>query len=176
MKHAPAFDFYPERWTHGTRHMTKIERCDYLTLLCRQWIDGDLPADVLLIARILGYRKAAKVSPLIMEKFPLSPDGKRRNTDLESIRARHAAKLPQRFYLRIGVDDYKRIRRRANEQTRRRSIRREVFARCGEHCQSCGSTVDLCLDHIIPVAAGGDSEPSNLQVLCRPCNSRKGCR
>lgn len=80
---APAFDFYPERWTHGTRHMSKIERCDYMDLLCHQWTDDGLTDDLELIARLLGYKKPAQIPALVLIKFPVSPDGKRRNIRLE---------------------------------------------------------------------------------------------
>lgn len=46
-------------------------------------------------------------------------------------------------------------------------------------CKECGTTKDLTVDHIIPLV---DLHPelryeiSNLQVLCRRCNSRKGDR
>ena len=34
----------------------------------------------------------------------------------------------------------------------------------------------LEIDHIVPVAAGGDNSLSNLRVLCSGCNSAKGAR
>jgi len=57
-------------------------------------------------------------------------------------------------------------------------VRALVMSRDGERCQVCGSTDDLTIDHkITPWSLGGSStDPSNLQVLCRSCNSRKGAR
>lgn len=40
-------------------------------------------------------------------------------------------------------------------------------------CELCGSTDDLTRDHIIPISKGGTNDPSNLRILCRPCNSAK---
>lgn len=53
-------------------------------------------------------------------------------------------------------------------------IRNYVFQRDGGQCRVCGSTIELQFDHIIPVKLGGSSGPENLQVLCGPCNRRKG--
>jgi hypothetical protein len=53
-------------------------------------------------------------------------------------------------------------------------IRWLVFRRDGYACVWCGSVTDLTVDHIHPVALGGTNELSNLQTLCRTCNSRKG--
>ncbi len=33
---------------------------------------------------------------------------------------------------------------------------------------------DLTLDHVVPVSAGGPGSLANLQLLCLPCNRRKG--
>ena len=41
-------------------------------------------------------------------------------------------------------------------------------------CSICKTTKDLTVDHIVPLSAGGSTVISNLQVLCRKCNSRKG--
>lgn len=93
---APAFDFYPERWTHGTRHMSKIERCDYLDLLCHQWTDDGLPNDLELIARLLGYKKASQIPLLVLAKFPIATDGKRRNERLEQERQKQQERFAKK--------------------------------------------------------------------------------
>lgn len=44
----------------------------------------------------------------------------------------------------------------------------------GERCLRCGSVDDLQIDHVIPVAQGGPSRLTNLQLLCAACNNAKG--
>lgn len=56
------------------------------------------------------------------------------------------------------------------------ALRQLVLERDEWRCCYCGSTADLTLDHIFPVALGGCSTEDNLQVLCRRCNSAKGAR
>lgn len=70
-----------------------------------------------------------------------------------------------------------------NEQTRKRpkspSRRATNFTAkqrkewLGETCEFCGAKDNLCLDHIIPVSAGGQSVRENAQTLCQPCNNWK---
>lgn len=53
-------------------------------------------------------------------------------------------------------------------------VKQLVWQRDGGRCRSCGSTTELQFDHVIPVSMGGASTPENLQILCGPCNRRKG--
>jgi len=56
------------------------------------------------------------------------------------------------------------------------SLRTKVFERDEYRCLHCGTHVDLCADHIIPESKGGETSESNLQTLCRSCNSKKGAK
>ena len=58
----------------------------------------------------------------------------------------------------------------------RTAVRRYVLERDKHRCVECGATDRLSLDHIKPFSRGGMHTPSNLRVLCTPCNSRKGAR
>jgi hypothetical protein len=49
-----------------------------------------------------------------------------------------------------------------------------VWQRDQGRCVACGSNENLEFDHIIPVSLGGATTARNLQLLCEPCNRRKG--
>ena len=53
-------------------------------------------------------------------------------------------------------------------------VKQYVFQRDAGRCRHCGSASELQFDHVIPVTMGGASTEENLQVLCGPCNRRKG--
>lgn len=55
-------------------------------------------------------------------------------------------------------------------------LRFEIFRRDGFRCTYCGVTaqeVALTIDHVTPVALGGNDHPNNLTTACEPCNSGK---
>lgn len=48
----------------------------------------------------------------------------------------------------------------------------------GYKCVYCGVDIreNYSLDHIIPLSKGGTNEINNIDLVCKPCNTRKGTR
>jgi len=43
-------------------------------------------------------------------------------------------------------------------------------------CNRCPATTNLTIEHIIPLSKGGKKTKDNWQVLCKPCNMKKGAK
>ena len=61
------------------------------------------------------------------------------------------------------------------------ALSREVRLRAGERCEYCrlhqaGQQATFHIDHILPLARGGDSTAENLALACVSCSLRKGAR
>lgn len=74
-----------------------------------------------------------------------------------------------------------RDRERNAKAVRRRKLLVPLIVRQGALCALCGNRLpedaaDIHVDHIVPVARGGTSDPENLQAVCAGCNLRKGAR
>lgn len=81
---------------------------------------------------------------------------------------RHASSAEIR-YLKLSSGAYE-------KKTISSKLRAVILERDGNTCCHCGSSSDLTVDHIVPERLGGTLDPSNLQTLCRSCNSKKGIR
>ena len=58
-----------------------------------------------------------------------------------------------------------------------KGLKRSLMRRQNNTCTYCGHrriAASMDIDHIMPVVRGGSNNASNLQVICRPCNQRKG--
>jgi hypothetical protein len=64
--------------------------------------------------------------------------------------------------------------REFNRHSIPREVRLAVWERDGGRCARCGSAALLQLDHIIPVAMGGNNFNRELELLCDRCNREKG--
>ncbi len=55
----------------------------------------------------------------------------------------------------------------------------KIFERDGGRCAYCGDELafdGFTIDHVIPVAHGGDNSLGNLRLACRACNCSKGAQ
>lgn len=52
--------------------------------------------------------------------------------------------------------------------------RRNIFQRDNFTCQYCSSRENLTIDHVLPIARGGEWKWENLVAACAKCNSKKG--
>lgn len=69
-------------------------------------------------------------------------------------------------------DRYARLRQNGGSHTDQ-----EWIALCVAHngrCMQCKKRKPLTMDHIIPVSKGGTDDITNIQPMCRSCNSKKG--
>ena len=86
-----------------------------------------------------------------------------------------------RFLIKKGYDNYNKWilknsgkkRRDAQNFISRKKIREFIFKRDNYRCLCCDSNKKLSIDHIIPVNKNGKNKISNLQTLCKSCNSKK---
>ena len=84
---------------------------------------------------------------------------------LAQLKSRIAA-VDLRWGASVAVD---RIRGRKLDRIRRRVLLRDHYT-----CRRCGRvSVDLEVDHIVPLFLGGAESDENRQALCRECHAAK---
>lgn len=169
----------PVRWvTSGTflKATTGSEFKAAFLLLCHSWLQvpaASIPGDDRALADLLHLtaRQWKRVRDRALHGWSLHADGRFYHHEVVALalrawtrhhRLRHAAKRLRRP---------KRIR-----GSRWAKIRARILERDGHACVKCSAKSPLEIDHIMPLAEGGDHLDSNLRVLCKPCNGRKSYR
>ncbi len=111
----------------------------------------------------VNYVKSAYTVLVTISKF---------SCNMELIKQRYTALSKIGFECTLSEYHSKDQRKRMTK-----ALRDEIAIRDNYTCQICGKYmpdgVGLHIDHIIPIAKGGKSIPSNLQVLCSKCNGKK---
>lgn len=68
----------------------------------------------------------------------------------------------------------RRVQKRGNGGEYTIQAWKELCDKHGNKCLACGrDDVLLTVDHVVPVVLGGTNDISNLQPLCKSCNSKK---
>lgn len=79
------------------------------------------------------------------------------------------------------VKVYRRTRRARKRGAEGRHTERDLFVQFvvqDSQCNGCGASllISCTEDHIIPLSRGGSNWPNNIQLLCLPCNDKKGAK
>lgn len=61
------------------------------------------------------------------------------------------------------------------------TLRKQVVERSGNHCEYCGlsqagQAATFHVDHVVPIAEGGQTTEANLALACVSCSLRKSAR
>lgn len=62
---------------------------------------------------------------------------------------------------------------KARKRSISENIKSQILHLDNNTCLLCGKNENLSVDHILPIHSGGTNDISNLQTLCKTCNSLK---
>ena len=82
-------------------------------------------------------------------------------------------KPPKPFAYDLEESDLKRERRKARELKESQWWKRRVAKGKCYYCGSATPPKELTMDHIVPVARGGQSTRGNVVPCCKTCNTAK---
>jgi 5-methylcytosine-specific restriction endonuclease McrA len=108
----------------------------------------------------------------------------------DKLRRQMAGQRKRDYEHRISIERASRQRRKEEQRplkNARQSIRnrvvygtiylldkKKIAKLYNQPCSYCGGTENISLDHVVPIARGGNHSIGNLMPLCRSCNSSKG--
>jgi hypothetical protein len=104
----------------------------------------------------------------LRDKMKIAVDARNEIIQLKDDAVSYANQTPHgRYFVR---------RLEADRHISKDSVRNRILSRDGGICSKCRTMENLTIDHIVSVLNGGSDEDSNLQILCRRCNSSKGSK
>lgn len=108
-----------------------------------------------------NYQKNKEVYKARARAYEKTENGKRLNRE----------KRKRRYW---RDPEYARLKATAARHGIENTMLQKLFKKQSS-CQLCKSKENLSVDHMQPIKFGGTSNLENLQILCVPCNSFKGC-
>lgn len=111
----------------------------------------------------------AKALPYLAQYQDFSPHCKRAVEFIQACEERWKT-IEDRRAARIAATREK----RREISSRYNDLFMAIGRRDGFCCTECEAVTDLQIDHIHPISKGGTNDLDNLQLLCAPCNARKG--
>lgn len=163
----PALLFYTSDFLTGTVTMNMEDRGKYITILCVMHQSGRMTEET--IRFLVG-----SVSDNLKSKFEIDDDGRWYSERLESEIERRSSFTKSRVKNGKHGGRPKKI-----SKGYEKSDWGEMLQFFENKCICCGHQFTVgedrpTKDHIIPTISGGSDDITNLQPLCRQCNSSKG--
>lgn len=173
---APAFQFYVKDYLtdHDVVLMTLEQQGAYVRLLCHQWLEGSIPADQEILARLLTVSRSRMkvIWAGIGMKFRDAGDGRLANERLTRSKEGHDEWVAKSA---AGGVRSARLRQARQKGTHTSVEWANLVAAMNGKCPRCGNECDdFQKDHVVPIYQGGSDAIDNIQPLCRKCNSSKG--
>jgi len=166
MSKDPAILLYTGDFLNGCTCLTMEERGQYITILCLQHQLGHLSEKTIRLS-------VGSVSVDVLKKLSKDSEGNYFNDRMEQEIGKRAKFTESRLNNgKLGGRPLKKIKPKSPENEWD-----EMVKYFDNSCLSCGykfpDTDRPTKDHVIPKSMGGSDDISNLQPLCRNCNSSK---
>lgn len=158
MNGVPWFKCFPADFLNGVADLAPNELAVYTICLMRMYDEGgDIPDDAERIAKRCNMR------PTTCQK---------------AIDALVALNMLARIGSNLSAPAIARWATMGGRETIPPSVRAEIYERDGGRCVYCGAETGqrFHIDHVFPLAHGGNNDPDNLALACPPCNLAKGAK
>lgn len=123
------------------------------------------------LAELIDYMATVSIQDLKIKKF-----GKKRMLSQAISKAKSNEDSLSKKAQKAPLTPTPESQRDKNIRHISRAIKSQVWTRDQGKCTMCGSPRNLNIDHVKPIALGGNSNPENLRLLCFHCNQRQAMK